>query len=228
MINSIDDAFVGYGIRRQVRITIEPSLNCMIIKCTGIPHERISWTFMTEITDKIREIPNHDKSSYYPAGCSRFCGSGGRGKEADGGLAPAGTRDSQDSWPSIVLEVGDSQRIRALHECAVWWLTESKGQTRMVILIKLTRDPLQLHLELWEMIPDPSKPSTQSREPKIPGFEKYFDIDAEGKITHHKDHPSLTIPYRTIFDVDHDDATDITLSHADMKSWALRLFTGLS
>jgi len=229
-LTQIDNAFEIYGIRRQVRMTFEPSLNSLIIKLmAGIPHERISQSFMWEIKDKICEIPNHSKKSFHPTGSGRYYGKDGRSKEGDDGLIPAGTRNGEEAWPAIVLEVGDSQRIEALHACAVWWLTESGGQTRMVILIKLTKEPIKLRFELWEMIRDPENPGTESRPRNIPGFEQFFDVNSQGEITdHHKDYPNLVIPYRIIFDVPHKDATDITLTQADLKEWTLHLCEGLS
>ena len=229
-LTKIDDALEIYGIRKQVRMTFEPGLNGLIVKLmAGIPHERISWTFMSEITDKICQIPNHGKDSYHPTGCGRYCGKSGNNKEADGGLAPAGTRDGEEAWPSVVLEVGDAQRMDALQKCAVWWLTESHGQTRMAILIKLTKDPINLRFELWEMIRNPQNPGTESRPRKFPGFEQFFEVNSEGEITdHHKDHPNLVIPYLIIFDLPHDDAIDITLTQADIKAWTVRLCKGLS
>jgi len=229
-LTQIDNALESYGIRRQVRIMFEPGFSCIIIKCiVGVPHERIRWTFMTEIMDKICEISNHGKDSYHPTGCRRYWGKSGGCNEGDGGLAPAGTRDGEEAWPSIVLEVGDSQRIEALHACAVWWLTESNSQTRMVILINLTKEPVNLRLELWAMVTDPENPGTQSRPRKIPGFKQFFNLNSEGKvINHHEEYQNLVIPYRTIFDVPHDDAINITLSQADLKAWILRLSKGLS
>ena len=167
---------------------------------------------------------------------------GDRSKEGDEGLAPSSTRDAKGSWPSFVVEVGYSQSLDSLHGAASWWLVHSSGQTRMVILIKITEGPLELHLEQWVMVDDKSQQHTRFHQPKVPGMVKYWNIDAEGVVTHHvksedlgapmedpdgKKPEDLIIPYRTIFDIDHENAMDIVISKASMKQWALHQFKGL-
>lgn len=228
MVDSIHEAFVQYGIREEVRFTYEFDIEGLIIKCmVGIPHARVSRSFISKVTKMIDAIPGHSEFSYRHTGDGEFKVLGKRSKQADEGIAPAGTRDDETAWPSIVVEVGDSQTLAKLHQDAAWWLINSKGLTRMVILIKLSKAPLNLRLEQWQMIKDERKPGSRSRPAKIPGRVLYWEIDAAGKVTHHKEHPHLIIPYRTIFDVDHDDATDIVITKEYMKPWALHIFKGI-
>ena len=229
MVDPINDALKHYGIRNQLRLTYEHDLDSMIIKCTtGIPHERTSWSFIDEITEKIRQIPEHHKHSYHHTGTATFSVPGKRSKEGDGGVAPAGTRDSKFDWPSVVVEVGDSESLEDLQDDAAWWLTNSKGRTRMAIIIKFSKDPMSLRLERWEQIDDETVIPTRSRQPKVPGCTGDWVVDAAGNVTHDKDHPDLVIPYRTVFDVDHPHATDLIISKDDLKLWALHIYKGLT
>lgn len=228
MVDRIDEAFIHYGIRQDVRFTYEFDVEGLIIKCMiGIPHARVSRSFISKVTKEIEAIPGHSEFSYRHTGDGEFKVLGKRSKQGDEGIAPAGTRDDETSWPSFVVEVGDSQTLHKLHQDASWWLIHSKGLTRMVILIKLNKAPLNLRLEQWQMVDDKTKPGTRSRPAKVPGLVLYWEIDAAGKVTHHKKHPNLIISYRTIFDADHNDATDIVISKEYMKPWALHVFKGI-
>ena len=166
---------------------------------------------------------------------------GDRSKEGDEGLALSGTRKAKTGWPSFVVEVGYSQSLDSLRGAASWWLVHSGGQTRMVILIKITEWPLELHLEQWVKVDDESQRHTWFRQPKVPGMVKYWKIDAEGEVTHHvksedlgtsmedpdgKKPEDLIIPYRTIFDIDHENAMDIVISREGLKEWALHQYEG--
>jgi len=243
MVEPIDEAFKNYGIRRDVRFTYEHDFNSLIIKCmSGIPHTRVSRSFISGVTSRIEGIPGHSEFSYHHTGNGRFNVVGKRSKEGDEGLAPAGTRDAETSWPSFVVEIGDSESLKSLRGDASWWLVNSCGQTRMVIIIKITKAPVELCLEQWVMVEDKSQRSTRSHQPKVPGRVNYWEIDAEGEVTHNKksddfDSPEedpnekksedLIIPYRMVFDIGHDNAMDIVISKAYMKQWALHQFKGL-
>ena len=59
-MESIDEAFTSYGIRHDVRFTYEHDLDSLIIKCMpGIPHARISRSFISKVTKIIDGIPGH-------------------------------------------------------------------------------------------------------------------------------------------------------------------------
>jgi len=160
----------------------------------------------------------------------------------DEGLAPSGTRDAENSWPSIVVEVGYSQSLESLCRAASWWLVHSGDQTRMVIIIKITTGPMELRLEKWAKVDDKFLKPTWSRQPKVLGMVEYWKIDVEGEVTHNvnsedldalveapdgKKLEDLIIPYQTISDIDHENAMDIVISKADLKVWALHQFKGL-
>ncbi|KAG0134918.1 hypothetical protein HOY82DRAFT_480722 [Tuber indicum] len=225
MLDIIDNAFVNHGIRRQVRFIYESPIESLIIKCMpGSTHEIVSRRFMTKLHDKICAIPGHTEYSYDPVGSTRFSVSGKRSKEGDEGLKPADTRPHEEDWPSLMVEVGYSQTLLSLQECAHWWLTESRGQTRMVILIQVGKDPKSIRLERWECLPDLNWVSTRSRTYTKPSFLQYFDIDAAGTVSHEESHPDLVIPYNTVFDTPNPAGTDIVLSKAELSVWALHIF----
>jgi len=76
----------------------------------------------------------------------------------------------------VVVEVGDSESLGELQKDAYWWLTNSKDQVRMVIIIKISKDLMSLRLEHWEKIDDERALSTRNQQPKIPGFKYYWRL----------------------------------------------------
>ena len=52
-------------------------------------------------------------------------------------------------WPSLVLEVGYSESASKLRNEASWWLSESQGDVRAVITLKVFRNH-RMHLEMWQ------------------------------------------------------------------------------
>ena len=115
----------------------------------GPEHEALGGTLFREIERKIEGIPGH-VYAFSPVGSTRFEGTiDDHGKEADFALRPA-TRVERTSWPSLVIEVGYSERLDDLHSDASWWLRNSQGRTRFVIVAKISRDPFTLRIECWK------------------------------------------------------------------------------
>ncbi|KAG0131590.1 hypothetical protein HOY82DRAFT_484989 [Tuber indicum] len=132
----------------------------------GIPQEAVTNLFTISIANKIQAIPGHSILSFIVIGTARFRARGGKSKEPDSGIRPA-IRKS-DEFPSLVLEVGYSQTMRALQCDARWWLLNSNMRTKMVLIMKLSRDPALLEIESWIMIPNPLRRVTRNRSLFIP------------------------------------------------------------
>ncbi|OAX82287.1 hypothetical protein ACJ72_03368 [Emergomyces africanus] len=60
-------------------------------------------------------------------------------------------------WPSLVLEVGYSESASKLRNDASWWLTESEGDVRVVITLKIFRNN-RVHLEMWQFCDGATRP----------------------------------------------------------------------
>ncbi|PGG98269.1 hypothetical protein GX51_06917 [Blastomyces parvus] len=61
------------------------------------------------------------------------------------------------TWPSLVLEVGYSESAPKLKRDASWWLTESQGDVRAVITLKIFRYH-RVHLEMWQLRDGAARP----------------------------------------------------------------------
>ncbi|PUU73413.1 hypothetical protein B9Z19DRAFT_1163166 [Tuber borchii] len=228
VIESIDRAFKTVRIRSTVRFTYEQDLEALIIKCTiSYAHDSTSRSFLIELSSAVASIPGHTRFSILPIGSQTFSSPGKRSKEGDEGIKPTNTRAHEAEWPSVMIEVGYSETLGYLHQDAHWWLENSKGRTRMVIIIQISKAPKSIRIELWEMILNVNQPGTRSRPNKSPGFRYFYVIDRTCRVTHKARHPDLVIPYGTIFDTGLDAGTDITISNAQLSAWALYVFLGL-
>ena len=85
----------------------------------------------------------------------------------DGGEGDStGTPTSQpiNSWPTLVIEAGDSESLEALREDMQWWFSASNHQVKIVLLAKLDRRGRRIILEKWvEIQPAASRPGPRTR-----------------------------------------------------------------
>jgi hypothetical protein len=97
-----------------------------------------------------------------------------RAKEPDGAHA-AGT------WPIIAWEVRYSERMILLCLDGCWWPVSSAAQMRMVMLIRVQKNPGSMHIELWEMGPNPYR-MTRHSPINVPLRTNTIDIDANSTV----------------------------------------------
>lgn len=120
-----------------------------------------------------------------PVAPTRFTGADGTSKEGDSALKPFPARQGGTSWPTVVIEAGWSESLNCLRIDAIWWLEESRGEVKIVIIISILSGGNKCHLETWELNKQRSARSFQeidvdldSREvtgsPLILEFEKIF------------------------------------------------------
>ncbi|KAG0643128.1 hypothetical protein HOY80DRAFT_947424 [Tuber brumale] len=195
----------------------------------GAPHENTGGCFIRRVEAKIELLPAHSWRSYHTAGGTRFSAPGTRSKEGDQGIVPS-NRKPPNNWPTLVLEVGDSESLPFLEKDAKWWLENSGGKTKFVILIKITKapSPNSFHIECWEMMPNLAQVATSSRTPTTPQRIQFFDIHAAGEVSTDPEQKwrDLTIPYDRIFDpLFPKSASDIIISNEELSEWALHIFS---
>jgi hypothetical protein len=75
-------------------------------------------------------------------------------KEGDTAYKPI-TRKYKIDWPTIVLESGFSEPLSDLRKDAEWWLRNSGGDVKIVILISIEPSDKTLLVEKWCLAPDP-------------------------------------------------------------------------
>ncbi|KAJ5784124.1 uncharacterized protein N7518_009801 [Penicillium psychrosexuale] len=69
-------------------------------------------------------------------------------KEADGSWVPTQPIPGRSTtWPTVVVEVGVSESYRKLRADAEWWLTNSKGDVKLVIIVSINRKTPKIKYE---------------------------------------------------------------------------------
>ena len=214
-----------------VRFTTENSLGALICRILpGWRHLLLTYTLSMKIEFKVSAIPGHTCDSIDSFGGMRFDIRNIRSKEGHMAFVPATRckRDawpSNDAWPSMMLEVGYSEALDFLRLDAKWWLINSAGKTRFVMIVQLMTNPFAIHIECWAMVSSDDQ-QTIKAPTLIPTCVQLFDIGTEGTVTSAS--PELCIPYSYIFDEPNENAVDVVFTNAELSSFALLMFSLLS
>jgi hypothetical protein len=152
----------------------------MIIKLPSTVHDASFITFTQYFERKLVQLG-------LPFGELVAIGSGWR--------SPRRGKELDESWyprsrpflnpPSFVIEIGHSESRAQLWIDADFWLTQTNGRTKLVLLINLHPDK-SLALERWEALPNP-RPARQaaraaSRREFIPNKVQDLTIDSQGNV----------------------------------------------
>ncbi len=109
----------------------------LIVKLmVGVMHEGVAREFASMFDMRLFLLDVRE--SLLATGSARFGRLGGRSKEADVGYKPR-SRRMEDEWPSFVIEVGVSESLAMLRRDAAFWITNSDGRTRIVIVLSVNR-----------------------------------------------------------------------------------------
>ena len=154
-------------LRNTVRLTFENALDAAIIRITpGPEHVRVGKSLYLKIIDKITSIPGHSIESIEPFGATLLQVPGVRSKEGDDGFGPD-TRVGGSVWPSVMMEFGYSGGENFFRLDAQWWLINSAGRIRFVILVFVTKNSLALGVECWSM-PESGRRETRQTPARVP------------------------------------------------------------
>ncbi|RPA90199.1 hypothetical protein L873DRAFT_1591946, partial [Choiromyces venosus 120613-1] len=75
----------------------------------------------------------------------------GSQKEADCSWKPWLFSPLKTDWPTVVIECEVSQSLGRLKADAGWWLENSMGQVKMVLLVSFSETKREIHIEQWKM-----------------------------------------------------------------------------
>ncbi|KAJ5129311.1 uncharacterized protein N7515_005350 [Penicillium bovifimosum] len=107
----------------------------MIIKLVTGVHQVASRGLFCEVQDVVRDMSLH--RSILVVGSARVRGVSSS-KEADESWAlsqPIPGRDAK--WPTVAVEVGDSESYGKLKADAEWWLTNSRGDVKLLLIVSI-------------------------------------------------------------------------------------------
>jgi len=208
-------------LRTAVRFTFENALDATILRImSGPAHSRVAGNFFRVITAKITSIPGHDTLSTQSLGASSLQIPWVRSKEGYHALGPV-TREGWDAWPSVMIETEYSEALEYLRMDAGWWLINSAGKIRFVIIVQVMTDQLALHTEGWAMS-DSGHRQTGQTSALIPICERIFDINEEGVVTSASS--DLCIPYDFIFNELVGNPPNAVFNKAELNSFTRWMF----
>ena len=206
------------------RLAFENALGAAIIRITPTSERgSVGASLSQRIMAKISFAPPSAGGAMNCSRVSRGDIPGVRSKQGEYALVPA-TRGNKDDWPAVVIGVGCPQGLDFYRSDAKWWLINSAGLTRFVIIVQLIRNPPALHFECWKMIRSGRRQTRQTRA-WIPSCVQDCDIDEKGVVVSASS--ELRIPYGCIFDEPPDNASDVVLTNAELSHLALFIFSKL-
>lgn len=160
----------------------------------GPMHEIVVKGFESTIWGKI--YAEGQKAEISPAGSTTYQGTGS-GKEADASLRPRRARPNDSDWPTVVLECGLSEYARRLAVDARWWLHNSEGAVKIVLLVFASAKEKTIRVELWQLDTIENKEVTHENdivEVTMPTLKNAINITAGGVTG-----DPLTLKFKDIF-----------------------------
>ena len=64
---------------------------------------------------------------------------------------------NKHQYPTLVIEAGWSQTLQKLREKARWWFDKSKGDVKIVLLVKSSPRSYHIRIEKWKLAPAASR-----------------------------------------------------------------------
>jgi hypothetical protein len=170
-----------FTINRGLRFTYCTDIDTLIIKVPTPEHEAVNRTFTHDFMDHIRPMGLTEHSDLKDMGATTYRGTSTK-KEPDTCWRPLAARPNKLDWPTLVFEAGVSETLRKLRMDARWWLANSQGRVKIVLLFKINRVARTIHIEKWECRPAAhtyvNRPAAQ-----VPTEIQTVDIDAHGIVT---------------------------------------------
>ena len=167
-----------FTINRGLRFTYCTDIDTLIIKVPSPEHEGVTRTFTHDFMDHIRQMGLTELGDLKDMGATAYKGTSTE-KEPDSCWRPLAARPNKLDWPTLVFEVGVSETLRKLRMDARWWLANSQGRVRIVLLFKIDRVARTIHIEKWEC--RPAAHIYANRPPaQVPTKIQTVDIDAHG------------------------------------------------
>ena len=123
----------------------------MIVKVPTAEHEQAHLTLSDEVNHKLEGM-GLPRRSIWPCSSTTYHRST-RSKEGDSTFKPKWCRAGKGSWPTLVFEAGVSETLSQLRTDAEWWLTNSRGEVKIAIVISIKPAQKSLWIEKWCLQP---------------------------------------------------------------------------
>ena len=215
-------------IDRGVRMTHYVDWNILIVKVPTGKHEAAHGNFGKELI--VRAAGMGLKREFFYVGATKFQVRRAS-KEGDTAYKPLSIRPREVDWPTIVIEAGWSESLQKLRLDAGFWLEDSGGNVKIVLLISIGRRARTgtMIIEKWENRPVPAnRPATRaitSGNGQIATKVQAITIDSNSNTVNGA---PLTLEFPKIFlrqavpPLEH----DITFTAQDLSEFATDFWTG--
>jgi hypothetical protein len=158
----IDAACDSMG--KHIRLTHYTDTGLLIVKLPTAKHESAHGNLAKRVGSVLTRMgtPGLAEDEFCFVGATTYHGRNSS-KEGDSAYKPLTARPRETDWPTIVFECGYSESLRHLRCVARWWLTESRGDVKIIITISVQPAQSTLQIEKWELTPlIGSRPSTRA------------------------------------------------------------------
>ncbi|KAI1463619.1 uncharacterized protein F4812DRAFT_463446 [Daldinia caldariorum] len=89
---------------------------------------------------------------------------GSDGGEGDSSGGPIAVHGPKGSWPTLVIESGDSETLSALHDDMRWWFSASDHEVKIVLIAKFDHQNQTIIIERWEEESQNHQGATNTRQ----------------------------------------------------------------
>ena len=203
---------------RGIRFTHYVEEKLLIVKTPSPIHEIAHRTFGS-MFEKQTWLMDMCVFDLYHLGAARVQIPRRTSKESDSSYAP---NPPQSKWPTFVIEAGVSETLLRLRVDAQWWLSNSDGLVKIVMLLEINRPRKEIRIEQWENDPpEVTRRSTRRTPAQTPKLITEAFIDASNNVTG----GPFTLDFQKIFlQPPVSPQQDITYSPEKLAKWATNLW----
>jgi hypothetical protein len=145
------------SIGKHTRMTHYTDKDLLIIKLMPSAEHEAAHLTISYVANRKLEGMGLPMLSLFPVGARTLYGFN-NSKEGDSTYKPR-CRPQKDAWPTFIVEAGLSESLTKLRTDAEWWLTNSRGEAKIVLVISLMPAEKRLLIEQWCMpLPLPTRP----------------------------------------------------------------------
>ncbi|RPA88920.1 hypothetical protein L873DRAFT_1823748 [Choiromyces venosus 120613-1] len=102
--------------------------------------------------------------------------------ESDTAFKPS-SRPLESNWPTVVFECGVSESLKRLTVDSRWWLDNSAGGVKIVLLFSISKAARSIHIEKWEMLTVQNPHATPANaHPFVSRPTKVHEVDIAGPV----------------------------------------------
>lgn len=129
-----------------VRLSYFPDIGTLIIKVPSREHEKAHTNIGTYLAFKVCRM-GVGIPEFQGLGATRYIGPTASTKECDASWTNDLVRPG--GWPFLVIEAGLSESMPRLQADAAWWIANSSGQVKIVLLIKVMKSSKKIEIEKY-------------------------------------------------------------------------------